>query len=279
MLRSFARSLQRVGRALAGEVPMNPQPMVLFKFDREREVDKWHAFTDAYFGGRSEASWALAPDQPAAEFSGRCSTEMDEGADLARAGYCCATSKVDAIGDYFDLECYSALVYTVSGDGNTYLANLRVDSMAGGGGDVWQAPLPTRADGAWTEVRVPLRAFVMTHKGRVVERRMEIPRTRVMSMGVSVSALAGMGPQEAGAAGVSQRPAPAAGAGGAATGGGGGSGASSSGGSAAGEESSSGSSSGGGGGGLLNSSTFRLLLREIRAEGRAGGEDDAPGKW
>lgn len=32
--------------------------------------------------------------QSAAEFSGRCSTELPEDADILRAGYCAATSKV-----------------------------------------------------------------------------------------------------------------------------------------------------------------------------------------
>jgi hypothetical protein len=122
----------------------------------------------------------------------------------------------------------------------------------------------------------------MTHRGRVVERRTEIARDRVMSMGVSVSALAGLGPQDAGAAGVSQRPAAgegaaAAGSGSSSSGGTGGSGSEGGGtsrsGSAAGEE------GGDGGSGLFHSSTFRLLLREIRAEGRAGGDDDRPARW
>ena len=51
---------------------------------------------------------------------------------------------MDAIGDYFDLEPYSHLAYIVRGDGHTYMANIRVDTLAGGGGDIWQAPLPTR---------------------------------------------------------------------------------------------------------------------------------------
>lgn len=80
----------------------------------------------------------------AAEFSGRCSSELPEDADMKRAGYCVASSKVQHIGDYFDLSGFSRLVYTVKGDGRTYLANVRIDSLAGTGGDVWQAPFRTR---------------------------------------------------------------------------------------------------------------------------------------
>jgi len=92
------------------------------------------------------------------------------------------------IGDYFDLEPYSHLVYTVKGDGHTYMANIRMDSLVSGGGDIWQAPFTTRRDGRWTEVRIPLAAFVMTNKGRLVERRMEMARDKVMSVGISVAA-------------------------------------------------------------------------------------------
>jgi hypothetical protein len=151
-----------------------PKPVVLFKFDNQKEVDRWQVYTDAYFGGRSQAEWRLdssevckrgrdtcmlrlriaarplnqdaslpgqlpaagpacsaapgtRPGRPAvaadssspeqyvpkstlllrrfpshpnrlhskgaAAFTGRCSTELDDNADLARAGYCAANSK------------------------------------------------------------------------------------------------------------------------------------------------------------------------------------------
>lgn len=45
------------------------------------------------------------------------------------------------LDDFIDLDHHRALVYRVRGDGHTYLANLRVDSFTGDGGDVWQAKL------------------------------------------------------------------------------------------------------------------------------------------
>jgi len=36
--------------------PLGPKPVVLFNFDSKRIVDKWHVFTDASFGGKSQAS-------------------------------------------------------------------------------------------------------------------------------------------------------------------------------------------------------------------------------
>lgn len=126
---------------------MDPKPTVLFDFTKARDIERWHVFSDAFFGGRSQAEWRAAQDQvraaltlahclcstrraqrrvnsagcqplhlglteppaspraapcplsppaiqSAAEFSGRCSTELPEDADILRAGYCAATSKV-----------------------------------------------------------------------------------------------------------------------------------------------------------------------------------------
>ena len=111
----------------------------------------------------------------------------------------------------------------------------------------------------------------MTNRGRVVERRLEMTRDKVMSMGVSISALCATDAGEQAASGGQVQ-------------------------SAAAQEREEeeeeardsaaaavltsaigGASNGNSGGGLLGSggavrhgSEFRLLLREIRAEGRAG---------
>jgi hypothetical protein len=158
---------------------VDPAAVVLFQFSSPKVVDQWHVFTDAFFGGKSAASlqynaeqqvwnaagnaalavWNLhalahhaschtaprhTPASPqAAEFSGRVTLEQEEDADIKRAGYCVAASKVVAIGQYFDLSGCSTLVYEVCGDGRTYVANVRTDSIAGTGGDVWQAPFKT----------------------------------------------------------------------------------------------------------------------------------------
>jgi NADH dehydrogenase [ubiquinone] 1 alpha subcomplex assembly factor 1 len=159
---------------------------VLFSFRSQADVERWHVVTDAYFGGRSDATLALSASGDAAVFSGRCSTAADADADLRRAGYCCAASKVLALGDYLDLEHYSHLVYRVRGDGRRYIANLRVDNMTGSGGDVWQAPLAPPA-GAWATVRIPFEAFVMTHRGQLVQRRFPLARSSIISLGVAVS--------------------------------------------------------------------------------------------
>jgi hypothetical protein len=169
-----------------------------------------------------------------------------------------------------DLDEYRDLVYVVRGDGRSYMANVRTDTIGGsGGGDVWQAPFATRARASgWAEVRIPFSAFMMTRRGRVVAQRAALPRDSIVSVGVSVSAHAGG--DDGGGGG---------GDGGGGEGGGVDEGSSSDGGlpylgggaanaaaNDGGSDSNSRTSSSRGGGGA---DTFRLLVREIRAEGRA----------
>lgn len=42
---------------------MDPKPTVLFDFTKARDIERWHVFSDAFFGGRSQAEWRAAPDQ------------------------------------------------------------------------------------------------------------------------------------------------------------------------------------------------------------------------
>lgn len=108
-------------------------------------------------------------------------------AEIARAGYAVAASKVLDLGDPFDLSAYSHLVCAVRGDGGRYLATLRTDSLSGGGGDVWQAPF-SAPRGVWADVRLPLAAFALTHRGQLVGRRVALRADRVLSVGVSFAA-------------------------------------------------------------------------------------------
>ncbi len=52
--------------------------------------------------------------------------------------------QVHDYGEYLDVERHSHLVFELRGDGRTYIANVRVETMSGTGGDVWQAPFTPR---------------------------------------------------------------------------------------------------------------------------------------
>jgi hypothetical protein len=108
-------------------------------------------------------------------------------AEIARAGYAVAASKVLDLSDPFDLSRHTHLVYTLRGDGGRYVASVRADSLSGGGGDVWQAPF-SAPRGHWADVRVPLSSFALTHRGQLVGRRLSLRADRVLSVGLSFAA-------------------------------------------------------------------------------------------
>eukprot|EP00882_Tetradesmus_deserticola_P023236 GHRQ01025283.1.p1 GENE.GHRQ01025283.1~~GHRQ01025283.1.p1 ORF type:complete len:260 (+),score=86.04 GHRQ01025283.1:678-1457(+) len=189
MLRSLVKSCKLVVEGLTSGVQLAPKPVVLYSFKSQHVVDQWHVFTDSFFGGKSQASLTYNPAEQAAEFSGRCTLDQDEDADIKRAGYCVAASQVHRIGEYHDLSGYSHLVYNVKGDGRTYIANVRVDSLAGTGGDVWQAPFRPSA-GVWSQVSIPIDSLALTYQGQLVERKLDFQAGKVISVGVSVSAAA-----------------------------------------------------------------------------------------
>eukprot|EP00775_Hariotina_reticulata_P010347 gene10347-10504_t len=167
--------------------PLGPKPVVLFNFTSQRVVDKWHVFTDASFGGKSQASISYNQQEQAAEFSGRVTLDQEEDADIKRAGYCVANSQVQYVGDYYDLSGVSHLVYTVKGDGRMYIANVRTDSIVGTGGDLWQAPFKTSA-GKWSQVSIPIDSLALTYQGQLVQQKLEFQADKVISVGVAVSA-------------------------------------------------------------------------------------------
>lgn len=186
------RSVMNLMRQAAKGLTLDAQPAAveMFTFSSPQVVDKWHVFSDAYFGGRSHAALIFNEEEQAAEFSGRVTLEQEEDADIKRAGYCVASSKVTHIGDYWDVSGCTHLVLRVKGDGRAYIANVRTDSIAGTGGDVWQAPFKTRP-GDWQSVCIPLQSLVLTYQGQLVKRRLEFQANQVISVGVAASAIPG----------------------------------------------------------------------------------------
>ena len=114
--------------------------------------------------------------------------------------------RMDSLDPYIDLECYKSLVYTVRvpqharGLSRIFLANIRTDNwVIGGDGnseDVWQAVLlrhdaqemteSSTEDDAFTSIEIPLKDFILTWRGRVVDSRVEIGRTKITALGISL---------------------------------------------------------------------------------------------
>ena len=114
--------------------------------------------------------------------------------------------RMDSLDPYIDLECYKSLVYTVRvpqharGLSRIFLANIRTDNwVIGGDGnseDVWQAVLlrhdaqemteSSTEDDAFTSIEIPLKDFILTWRGRVVDSHVEIGRTKITALGISL---------------------------------------------------------------------------------------------
>jgi hypothetical protein len=94
--------------------------------------------------------------------------------------------------DYLDLSPYDTLTLRVRGDGRPYIASLRTENWLVGGRshDVWQAFL-LAPPGQWAEVSLPLSRFLLTHRGRLVEARVEMNAARVISFGLGLANTAG----------------------------------------------------------------------------------------
>jgi len=133
--------------------------------------------------GRAAAPTAAAPT---AEPS--TSTTATSPSPFTRRGGFAGISAVEAAG-YLDLSPYDTLALRVRGDGRPYIASLRTENWLVGGRshDVWQAFLFAPGDGAWTDVRIPLDRFLLTHRGRLVEARVEMNAARVISFGLGLA--------------------------------------------------------------------------------------------
>lgn len=98
-----------------------------------------------------------------------------------------------------DLSPYDALTFRIASDGRPYIVSLRTSNWVAGDGaaDAWHAfliapralknhdaPSPT----AFTDVTLPLSRFLLTHRGRLVEARVQMNAERVTSIGIGAAA-------------------------------------------------------------------------------------------
>ncbi|EFJ47324.1 complex I intermediate-associated CIA30 protein, mitochondrial [Volvox carteri f. nagariensis] len=184
---------------IIGTVDLTPEPKVLYAFKTQRDVAAWNVFSDASFGGLSKATFHLSESgklllPQTAVFSGTYSKEVLEDSKLIRSGYC-GINQVRS--QPLNLRKYDFLDIRLRGDGNTYLANIRLDQLTGGDEEVWQATLKT-SPGAWQDVRLDFRDFVFTFRGRLVTHyaptSVGMPRHNIISFGITMAASEDMAP-------------------------------------------------------------------------------------
>lgn len=166
------------------------EPVELFRFAGKEALSRWEVFSDADFGGRSQVSWDWTDGKDGGDacFRGHLRSDVDERSPLARSGFCGIRSHPLGSG-YLPMEACNVVTFRVLGDGRRYIASLRTDNWIAPPGsppDLWQAVLAPPPD-TWHTVRLPLDAFLLTWKGRLVDTMETLPDNRVLSVGLAVA--------------------------------------------------------------------------------------------
>jgi len=144
----------------------------LLDFDDGAELELWRPVDDVVMGGVSSSRFT-ASGAGIARFAGTVS--LDRGGGFASV----RTSLRD-----WDATGAGAFLLRVRGDGKTYKFTLRTgDSFDG---VQYQARF-TPAAGEWTEVRLPVTAFVPTFRGRTVPGAPTLDPARVRALGFMIS--------------------------------------------------------------------------------------------
>lgn len=106
---------------------------------------------------------------------------------LRRSGFAGCSTLDLPVGEYLDLDAFTALRYRVFSDGRKYVASIRTENwITGQKEDLWQAFLFS-PKGRWADVYVPMRRFLKTWRGRVMEHEHEMRASRVVGLGIAVA--------------------------------------------------------------------------------------------
>lgn len=147
-------------------------PRALFRFDSAASVADWFAIDDGVMGGvsRSRLRHAVAGH---AVFEGIVSLENN-------GGFASVRSRP------LDLGVAGAGGYAIElcGDGKRYKFRVLVNDAFDGVS--YQAPIEVPA-GIWSTVRLPLRAFQATFRGRAVATAPPLDLARVRQMGFMIA--------------------------------------------------------------------------------------------
>jgi len=146
--------------------------ITLLDFDDEADAALWRPVDDVVMGGISSSTFE--PAEPGiARFRGNVSLENFGGFASVR------TSPRD-----WDTAGATAFLLRVSGDGKTYKFTVRTSDAFDG--IQYQARFAAPA-GAWTDVRLPVDAFVATFRGRRVPFAPSLDAAKVRALGLMVS--------------------------------------------------------------------------------------------
>jgi hypothetical protein len=143
----------------------------LFDFSTVTNATAWQIVNDDVMGGVSSSRFSVTNGM--AVFRGELSFENNGG-----------FASVRSLPARLDLANGDAFVIRVRGDGHRYKFTARTDRTFDS--PIYQASFPTKP-GEWTELRLPMRDFVPTFRGRVLSGEPLLDPAKVTSVGFLIS--------------------------------------------------------------------------------------------
>ncbi len=144
----------------------------LFEFTNAAAAFDWQAVNDSVMGGVSQGSYRIT-EQQTLEFFGTLSLENN-------GGFASLRSKAKTL----DLKQGDTVQARVKGDGREYSLNLYLNQARVAFS--YRVAMPTQ-NAEWTEITVPLAAFVATSFGRVVPDAGPVNPDQINALGFMLS--------------------------------------------------------------------------------------------
>jgi NADH dehydrogenase [ubiquinone] 1 alpha subcomplex assembly factor 1 len=158
--------------ALLLALSLQPPPVhTIFDFQANPAVATWAIVNDDVMGGVSTSSFEIIDG--IANFRGIVSFENNGGFASVRTPL-----------PPMDLTGCDAIVLRVRGDGKRYRFTARMQSNLDS--VIYQSPFTTRA-GQWEQHRLPLKQFVPSYRGRVLQGQPPLDPAKVQSIGLLIS--------------------------------------------------------------------------------------------
>ncbi|KAL8279554.1 hypothetical protein RQP46_008116 [Phenoliferia psychrophenolica] len=220
--RSIEHLKDRTSQVMRAQpVPTNTAVLPLVRFDSQDAINNFVLGSDSDLGGKSTANLDLGPEGKG-RFWGQLSTQLREGRRregvVERGGYAGLRSKSQTTifgPRTWDTSLYDYLRLRVrsSGDGMRYFVNIQTDGPVRSDlfqHRLWLPPTPTSPSPSpsspsstpstpesdqhphqWTSILIPLADFTLTNSGDLSEVQIEMLRSRIRTVGISV-----LGPME-----------------------------------------------------------------------------------
>ncbi|EJU04763.1 CIA30-domain-containing protein [Dacryopinax primogenitus] len=190
--RSLAVAQDGIARTIAADPAPPRLPLPMFTIHSQEDLEQFATGCDADIGGYSTCHLEL-DSESRGRFYGNMNTSVHPSlAGKMNSGYAAFRSKkrTSLFGEmFFDVGRlkYLHLRVKAGGDRRTqdaYFVNIQTETPVTS--DIWQHRLFLREHGAWEDVLIPFRSFVLTNYGQPVPGKMEMNTEKVRTVGISI---------------------------------------------------------------------------------------------